>query len=185
MRLELLPVNKAPGDYNWGYIPSYFFAPQLNYGSTKALKQLIDECHARGIHVSLDQLYNHSSEESPLLHIDRDYWYHHDRHHPDADPQDYWGPEFNYDHKDEALGIRPAWEFMGNVMRFWIREYHIDGIRYDALQELDNFDFLYWMAQEAKQVAGPKPFYNIEEHIPEKPDLVKATKAIADKMLFN
>ncbi len=148
--IELMPVNKAPGDYNWDYIPSYFFAPQPNYGSTKELKQLIDECHARGIGVILDQLYNHSLEESPLLHIERDYWYHHDRYHPDADPQDYWEPECNYDHKDEALSIRPAWEFMGDVIRFWIQEYHIDGIRYDALKELDNFDFLYWMTQEAK-----------------------------------
>ncbi len=82
-----MPVNETPGDYNWGYIPSYFFAPKPEYGSTQELKHLIDECHARGIRVILDQLYNHSSEESPLLHIDRDYWYYHDRH-PDADPPD-------------------------------------------------------------------------------------------------
>ncbi|MBD1997689.1 hypothetical protein H6G00_13800 [Leptolyngbya sp. FACHB-541] len=73
--IELMPVNETPGDYNWGYIPSYFFAPKPEYGSTQELKHLIDECHARGIRVILDQLYNHSSEESPLLHIDRDYWY--------------------------------------------------------------------------------------------------------------
>jgi 1,4-alpha-glucan branching enzyme len=170
--IELLPVNNTPGDYNWGYIPSYFFAPQPNYGTTQELKQLIDECHARGIRVILDQLYNHSSDESPLLHIDRDYWYYHDRHHPDADPNDHWGPEFNYEYEDEALGIRPAWEFMGDVMQFWIQEYHIDGIRYDALKELDNFDFLYWITQKAQRLAGDKPFYNIGEHIPEKPDLI-------------
>jgi len=170
--IELMPLNETPGDYNWGYIPTYFLTTQPNYGSTSELKQLIDECHARGIRVILDQLYNHSSEESPLLHIDRDYWYYHDRHHPDADPSDHWGPEFNYDYKDEVLGTRPAWEFMRNVLRFWVQEYHIDGIRYDALKELDNFDFLFWMTQEAKQAAGAKPFYNIGEHIPEKPDLV-------------
>lgn len=61
---------------------------------------------------------------------------------------------------------------MGDVLRFWIQEYHIDGIRYDALKELDNFDLLYWMTQDAKQVAGPKPFYNVGEHIPEKTDLI-------------
>ncbi|MBD2070110.1 alpha amylase C-terminal domain-containing protein [Leptolyngbya sp. FACHB-671] len=170
--IELMPVNESPGHYNWGYIPSYFFAPKPEYGSTQELKHLIDECHVRGIRVILDQLYNHSSEESPLLHIDRDYWYYHDRHHPDADPQDYWGPEFNYEYKDETLGIRPAWEFMGDVLRFWVQEYHIDGIRYDALKELDNFDFLHWMTEGAKQVAGQKPFYNIGEHIPEKPELI-------------
>jgi 1,4-alpha-glucan branching enzyme len=170
--IELMPINESPGDYNWGYIPSYFFAPQPNYGSTQDLKRLIDECHARGIRVILDQLYNHSSEESPLLQIDRDYWYYHGRHHPDADPEDYWGPEFNYERKDEKLGIRPAGQFMGDVLRFWIQEYHIDGIRFDALKELDNYDFLHWITQEAKHTAGSKPFYNIGEHIPEKPDIV-------------
>lgn len=136
------------------------------------MKQLIDECHGRGIRVILDQLFNHSSDESPLLHIDRDYWYYHDRHHPDADPQDYWGPEWNYEYHDETLGIRPAWDFMTDVLRFWVQEYCIDGIRYDALKELDNFDFLYWVTQEAKRLAKPKPFYNVGEHIPEKPDLI-------------
>jgi len=170
--IELLPVNKPAGDYNWGYVPSYFFAPQPHYGLTAELKQMIDECHARGIRVILDQLYNHSSDESPLLHIDRDFWYYHDRHHPDGNPEDHWGPEFNYEYEDETLGIRPAWKFMGDVLRFWLQEYHIDGIRYDALKQLDNFDFLYWTTQQAQQLSGSKPFYNIGEHIPEKLDLI-------------
>ena len=168
--IELLPVNQAPGEYNWGYTPSYFFAPQPNYGSTEELKQLIDECHARGIRVILDQLFNHSSDESPLLQIDRDYWYYHDRHHPD-DPF-YWGPEFDYDHYDENRDAIPARDFMGDVVRFWIQEYHIDGIRYDAVKQLDNDDFLNWITQEATKAVGSKPFYNIGEHIPEKPDIV-------------
>ncbi len=168
--IELMPVNESPGDYNWGYTPSYFFAPQPNYGSTEELKRLIDECHARGIRVILDQLYNHSSEESPLLQIDRDYWYYHDRHHSD-DPF-YWGPEFNYNHYDDKRDAIPARDFMGDVVRFWIQEYHIDGIRYDALKQLDNKDFLNWIAQEATKTAGAKPFYNIGEHIPENPDIV-------------
>ncbi len=75
----------------------------------------------------LDQLYNHSSEESPLLQIDRDYWYYHDRHHPDAKPSDYWGPEFNYEYKDEALNIRPTWKFMGDVIRFGFRNITLMG----------------------------------------------------------
>ena len=168
--IELMPVNATPGDYSWGYNPSYFFAPKPNYGSTTDLKCLIDECHSRGIRVILDQLFNHSSEESPLLKIDHDYWYYHDRHHLE-DPY-YWGPEFNYEHYDEKLDIRPAWQFMGDAVRFWIQEYHIDGIRFDALRQLDNWDFLHWITQEAKQAAGSKPFYNIGEHVPEKPDIV-------------
>lgn len=114
--------------------------------------------------VIFDQLYNHSSDESPLLDIDRDYWYYPDRHYPD-DPDNYWGPEFNYSHYDENRETFPARDFMGEVVRFWIQKYHIDGIRYDALRQLDNWDFLSWMTHIATQTAGSKPFYNIGEHM--------------------
>ncbi len=168
--IELMPVNENPGDYGWGYTPRYYLAPQPNYGSTEDLKRLIDECHARGIRVIFDQLYNHSSEECPLAQIDRDYWYYHDRHHPEDEY--YWGPEFNYEYWDEKRNTCPAKDFMGDVVRFWIQEYHIDGIRYDALKQLDNLDFLHWLIQEAKNAAGSKPFYNIGEHVPENVDIV-------------
>jgi len=87
--IELMPINAAPEDSSWGYLPSFFFAPNPKYGSTKDLKRLIDTCHGCGIRVIFDQLYNHSSENSPLLDVDRDYWYYPDRHHPDR-PEDYW-----------------------------------------------------------------------------------------------
>lgn len=164
--LELMPVNEHPGDKGWGYNVRHYFATESSYGSTKELKHLIDECHARGIRVILDGIYNHSEDKSPLLFIDRDYWYYHDRHYPD-DADNYWGPEFNYDRYDENLDIKPAWEFIGDVVRFWVSEYHIDGIRYDALRQLANRDFMKWIAQEARNTAGPKPFYNIGENIPD------------------
>ncbi|WP_330220710.1 alpha-amylase family glycosyl hydrolase [[Phormidium ambiguum] IAM M-71] len=64
-------------------------------------------------------------------------------------------------------------------MRFWIQEYHIDGIRFDAVSQLasldiekPNFDFINWITDEAKKAAGNKPFYNIAECIPEEPSLI-------------
>lgn len=169
--IELMPVNEYPGNYSWGYLVGHYFATETSYGTTEDLKQLIDECHAKGIRVIMDGIYNHCDEQCPLLKIDRDYWYYHDKHYPD-DPANYWGPEFNYDNYDEVLDIKPAWKFIGDVVRFWIQEYHIDGIRYDAMRQLGNTDFLYWISREAAQTASPKPFYNIAEHIPENPDLV-------------
>ncbi|MUL35844.1 alpha-amylase family glycosyl hydrolase [Gloeocapsopsis dulcis] len=168
--IQLMPVNEFCGDYSWGYKVQHFFATESSYGSTTDLKQLIDECHARGIRVIIDGIYNHSDEECPLILIDRDYWYYHSAKNPD-DPDNYWGPEFNYEYYDEKLDIKPAWQFIGDVVRFWIEEYHIDGIRFDALKQLGNYDFLYWIAQQAKQVAGKKSFYNVGEHIPETPEL--------------
>ena len=52
-------------------------------------------------------------------------------------------------------------------MRFWVEEYHIDGIRYDAARQIANYDFMHWIVAETKKAAGKKPFYNIAEHIPE------------------
>lgn len=168
--LELMPVNEFPGNYSWGYLVRYFFAPESSYGTSADLKELIDECHARGIRVILDGIYNHSDDQHPLLLIDRDYWYYHDQHYPD-DPDNYWGPEFNYENYDENLKIKPAWEFIKEVVQFWIREYHIDGIRYDAVKQLGNHDFFRWITEKAREAAGDKPFYNIAECIPEDPDL--------------
>jgi len=165
--IELMPVKEYPGDHSWGYNPRYFFATESSYGSTEGLKHLIDECHARGIRVLMDGIYNHSEAESPLTQIDHDYWYYHEP----RDPENNWGPEFNYEHYDENLETYPARKFIGDVVRFWIQEYHIDGIRYDAARQIANYDFMHWIVQEAKQTAGAKPFYNIAEHIPETPEI--------------
>ncbi|MEB3360193.1 MAG: alpha-amylase family glycosyl hydrolase [Synechococcales bacterium] len=165
--VELMPVKEYPGDHSWGYTPRYFFAAESSYGTTEQLKRLIDQCHARGIRVIMDGIYNHSDTESPLTQIDHDYWYYHSP----RDPDNNWGPEFNYEHYDENLDLMPAWEFIGDTIRFWIEEYHIDGIRYDAARQIDNYDFMSWVVNESKQVAGAKPFYNIAEHIPETPSI--------------
>jgi 1,4-alpha-glucan branching enzyme len=74
--IELMPLKEYPGDHSWGYNPRHFFATESSYGSTEDLKQMIDECHARGIRVIVDAIYNHSEAESPLTKIDYDYWYH-------------------------------------------------------------------------------------------------------------
>ncbi len=164
--IELMPINEYPGDYSWGYKVRHFFATESSYGTTEELKQFIDECHARGIRVFIDGIYNHTDEECPLLLIDRDYWYYHHRHYPE-DPQNYWGPEFNYDNYDEKLEIKPAWKYIGDVVHFWVQEYHVDGIRFDAVRQLANYEFLEWLADEAKKTTAIKPFYNIAEHIPD------------------
>jgi 1,4-alpha-glucan branching enzyme len=170
--IELMPITEFAGDYRWGYLVRYYFAPESSYGTPEDLKYLIDECHARGIRVIMDGIYNHTDDKCPLLYIDRDYWYYHDKHYPE-DPANYWGPEFNYDHYDENLDIKPAWKFFGDVVRYWISEYHIDGIRYDAVRQLANYEFFDWLIQEANQAAGGKPFYHIAEHIPDSSDIVK------------
>ncbi len=164
--IELMPVNEYPGDYSWGYKVRHFFATESSYGTTEDLKRFIDECHGRGIRVFMDGIYNHTDEECPLMLIDRNYWYYENMHYPE-DPANHWGPEFNYDNFDQKLDIKPAWKYIGDVVRYWVQEYHIDGIRFDAVRQLGNYEFLDWLATQAKKNAAPKPFYNIAEHIPD------------------
>lgn len=169
--IELMPVNEYPGDYNWGYKVRHYFATESSYGSTEDLKRFIDECHGRGIRVFIDGIYNHTDEECPLMLIDRNYWYYEHMHYPE-DSANYWGPEFNYDNYDKTLDVKPAWKFVGDVVRYWVQEYHIDGIRFDAVRQLANYKFLEWLAKQAKKKAAPKPFYDIAEHIPDSSSVV-------------
>ena len=50
-----------------------------------------------------------------------------------------------------------------------VQEFHVDGIRFDAARQIQNFDFLHWIVQEAKRAAGPKPFYCVAEFLPDEP----------------
>jgi 1,4-alpha-glucan branching enzyme len=164
--IELMPVNEYPGDYSWGYKVRHFFAVESSYGSTADLKQFIDECHSRGIRIFIDGIYNHTDEECPLMLLDRNYWYYEHMHYPE-DPGNYWGPEFNYDNYDEKLDVKPAWKYVGDVVKYWVEEYHIDGIRFDAVRQLANVEFLDWLAKQSKNNTANKPFYNIAEYIPD------------------
>ena len=165
--VELMPIQEYPGDKYWGYNPRHYFAVESSYGSTEDLKRLIDECHGRGMRVLMDCIFNHGDTETPLTKINFDYWFTREA----TDPEYNWGPEFDYDRYDENLDIKPAWEFVGDVVRFWIEEYHIDGIRYDAGKQIANRDFMSWISQQAKQAAAMKPFFNTVEYIPEDPDI--------------
>lgn len=163
--IEMMPVKEFPGTHGWGYNPRYFMAAESTYGATDRLKHLIDQCHARGMRVIMDGVYNHSDTGAPLALIDHDYWYHHDP----KDPAMSWGPEFNYGFYDERLKVWPARQYIGDVVRYWIREFHIDGIRYDAAKQIDSFDFLGWIVSETRKTAAAKPFYNVAEYIPSDP----------------
>lgn len=162
--IALMPVTEYDGDYRWGYMPLHFFALESSYGKPEDFKYFVDQCHARGIRVLIDCIFNHTNEESPLLKIDRDYWYYHDRHYPEDDAN-FWGPELNYENYDSDRNIRPTWNFVRDVVQFWIREYHIDGIRYDAVRQIANYEFFDWLFDQI-EVKG-KPFYQIAEHIPD------------------
>jgi 1,4-alpha-glucan branching enzyme len=64
--IELMPINEFDGNLSWGYNPCYYFAVDKYYGTERALKQLVDECHKRGIAVILDVVFNHATGLNPM-----------------------------------------------------------------------------------------------------------------------
>ncbi|MCK3685947.1 alpha-amylase family glycosyl hydrolase [Maribellus sp. YY47] len=126
--LELMPVNEFEGNDSWGYNPTFYFAPDKFYGTKNKLKELIDECHKRGIAVVIDMVLNHSYGQSPLVQMYMDNWT------ITADNPWYnisspnstysWGYDFNH----ESAATQ---ELVDSVNSFWINEYKVDGFRFD------------------------------------------------------
>lgn len=167
--IELMPLKSNPGDFNWGYSPIHYFAPEESFGSTAQLKELIDKCHGLGIRVIVDGVYNHASTANALTEIDHDYWFRREG----KDPEQNWGPEFNYEFIDEKLGINPAIEFVLDSIRYWIFEYRVDGTRFDAAKQIDNFDALGKFVKNARMMAAMKPFFTVAEFIPPTPSVTE------------
>jgi 1,4-alpha-glucan branching enzyme len=166
--IELMPCNEFPGERSWGYNPRSIFAVENNYGVPDDLCRLVDECHARGIRVIHDGVYNHSEENAPLTRIDYTYWYY--KENPD-EPYNRFGPKFDYEHFDENLQVYPARQHVRDAILFWIDNFHIDGIRFDATYLIKHHEFLGWLHSEIFQHIKGKPFYTIAENIPQDPSI--------------
>jgi 1,4-alpha-glucan branching enzyme len=167
--LELMPLKESPGDFNWGYSPIHYFSPDSAYGSTEQLKELVDKCHALGIRIIVDGVYNHASTDIALAQIDHDYWFRHEG----KNPEQNWGPEFDYEKIDKNLDIMPARNFIYDSIRFWIKEYQIDGIRFDAAKQLNNFDTLRDFVKYCREMSSMKPFFTVAEYIPPTPEVTE------------
>lgn len=164
--IELMPINEFPGDYSWGYAQRSIYAIENSYGKPDELCRLVDECHARGIRVIHDAVYNHLEAEAPLTQIDYQYWFYETS--PDS-PDLSFGPKFNYEKWDDNLKKFPAREHVWGAMNFMLTMFHIDGIRFDCTRALRYFELLQWFHDEAHKQADFKPFYTIAEHIPQDP----------------
>ncbi len=166
--VELMPLMETAGDY-WGYLPKYFYAPDREYGKPGDLKRLVDACHGHGIRVVLDKVTNHAGSECPLAHIDHDYWFYHE-----TTDEFQYGPKFNYEYRDDEQGEYPARAFMLGALQFWMEEYHLDGIRFDATRIVGNREFLRAAADAVwGKVGALKPVIRVAEHIPNELDIVE------------
>lgn len=125
--LELMPIAQFPGRRNWGYDGVYPFAPQASYGGPEGLKRLVDACHAAGMAVILDVVYNHLGPEGNYFGEYGPYFT--DRY------KTPWGSAINYDGPDSDE-VRHY--FVSNAL-YWVTEYHIDGLRLDAVHGIYDF----------------------------------------------
>jgi 1,4-alpha-glucan branching enzyme len=164
--IELMPLHEFPMDYSWGYNPRYHFAVESAYGTPGHFKRLVDECHARGLRVILDAVFNHAENEHPLTKIDYAYWFYPEN----PDPEGVrFGPKFDYNHFDEHLNRFPAREYARMCALFWQQEYHLDGFRFDATALINHFEFLRELRDALKANSGGKPLLLIAEHLPPDP----------------
>jgi maltooligosyltrehalose trehalohydrolase len=125
--VELMPIASFPGHHGWGYDGVSLFSPHSAYGSPEDLKMLVDKCHENGLAVILDVVYNHLGPDGNYLGLYGHYFSH--RYHTP------WGAAVNFDdaNSDEVRRF-----FIDNAL-YWLREYHFDGLRLDAVHAI--FDF--------------------------------------------
>lgn len=124
--VELMPVCEFDGNYNWGYSPNHYFAPDKAYGSETMYKEFIDECHKRGMAVILDMVFNHATGLNPMNKL---YPYGTDL---ASNP---WfnvtAPHSDNVYEDWNHGFEPAHEMFIRALKYWLTEYKVDGFRLD------------------------------------------------------
>ncbi|MGH7331779.1 MAG: malto-oligosyltrehalose trehalohydrolase [Candidatus Rokuibacteriota bacterium] len=136
--VELMPVAEFPGGRDWGYDGVHLFAPQSTYGGPRGLRRLVDACHAAGLSLILDVVYNHLGPEGNYLAEFGPYFT--DRH---PTP---WGPGVNVDGPD-AAGVR---RHLVDNARYWVREFHVDGLRLDAIHAITDTSALHILTELAR-----------------------------------
>ena len=138
--VELMPVIEFPGKFGWGYDGVALFAVNHLYGGPNALKRFVDACHSRGLAVLMDVVYNHfgpvgnyTTKFGPYLT---------NRH---ITP---WGDAVNF---EEAGADEVRRVFCDNAL-MWMRDYHVDGLRLDAVHEFMDRSAIHFMEQLSAEV---------------------------------
>lgn len=138
--IELMPVVEFPGARGWGYDGVDLFAPHHAYGGPDGLMRLIDACHARGLGVVIDVVYNHLGPSGNYLAQFGPYFS--ERHHTN------WGSAVNLDGV-ESDQVRRF--FLDNA-RMWLEDYHADGLRLDAVHALVDDSALHLLEELSREV---------------------------------
>lgn len=138
--IEIMPIAQFPGSRNWGYDGVYPFAVQESYGSVTDLKRLVEKCHQFGIAVILDVVYNHMGPEGNYLSLFGPYF-----------TEKYntpWGAALNFDdsYSDHVRNF-----FLQNAI-MWLKDYHIDGLRLDAVHAIMDIGPTHFLKELSQKV---------------------------------
>jgi maltooligosyltrehalose trehalohydrolase len=167
--LEVMPVHDFPGRFGWGYDGVDLFAPTRLYGAPDDFRRFVDAAHALGLGVILDVVYNHVGPEGAVLREYADEYFS-TRYTTD------WGEAINFDDELSA----PVREFYLANARYWIEEFHLDGLRIDAAQNIyDASDphILREIADEVQRAARGRSTFVVAEHEPQWAQLVRPADA--------
>jgi maltooligosyltrehalose trehalohydrolase len=138
--VELMPVAEFPGERGWGYDGASLFAVTGRYGGPDGLKRLVNACHSRGLAVLLDVVYNHFGPVGNYTGKFGPYFT--ERHRTP------WGAAVNF----EDWGSDEVRRFFCDNALMWLRDYHVDGLRLDAVHEFVDRSAIHFMEQLASEV---------------------------------
>ena len=165
--VEMMPIADFAGEFGWGYDGVDLYAPTRLYGTPDDLRAFVDRAHALGLGVILDVVYNHLGPDGNFLaEFSRDYFT--DRYRND------WGQALNFE------GPAPARAFFVDNAAYWIDEFHFDGLRLDATQDIHDVSREHVIAslvRRARAAAGERPIFIVAENEPQDTRLVRAPGA--------
>jgi maltooligosyltrehalose trehalohydrolase len=164
--VQMMPVSEFDGAFGWGYDGVLWFAPQHTYGTPDDLRAFVDAAHGLGLGVILDVVYNHLGPSGNYLprfsatYLSQRY-------------ANEWGDALNFD----GPGCEGMRELVLANIAYWIREFHVDGYRLDAAQQI--FDgspehLLAAITRVARDAAAPRSVIVVAEHEPQGPRLLRA-----------
>jgi maltooligosyltrehalose trehalohydrolase len=165
--IEMMPVADFAGRFGWGYDGVNLYAPTRLYGVPDDLRAFVDKAHTIGIAVILDVVYNHFGPDGNYLsEFSRDYF-------TDKYKND-WGQAINFE------GPRPARDFFVENAGYWIDEFHFDGLRLDATQDIHDASADHVIAsivERARQSAAGRRTYIVAENEPQDTRIVRPRQA--------
>jgi len=163
--VELLPLAEFAGRFGWGYDGVDLWAPSHLYGGPDDLRRFIDRAHACKLGVILDVVYNHFGPDGNYLAAFSP-GYFTDRY------ENAWGAAINFDGADAA----PVRELCVENAAYWVSEFHFDGLRLDATQDICDASrehVIAAIARRAREAAGARAVYLVAENEPQDARLVR------------